>query len=130
MLLDHALKTEGIAQIETARDQQVRLTICQMRGNFMRKIVFMWIFLAISAQAATTYSEVETVRVGSKTVQRGDSAAKLREYQAPDKVIPLINDFGVKKGEEWQYSRGGGSWTILRVNNYGDVTSVLDMIDR
>jgi hypothetical protein len=95
--------------------------------------MFAGIILSVIAScclAATTYSEVETVRVGNKTVQRGDSATKLRDYRSPDKVIPLINNFGVQKGEEWQYDRGGGSWTILRVNNYGDVIAVLDMIIR
>lgn len=78
---------------------------------------------------AVTYSHVESVRVGSKTVVPGDSVDKIADQGEPDRKIDLINDFGVKKGEEWIFIRSGGhSATVLRVNNSGTVFMVLDML--
>ena len=98
----------------------------------MKLIVFSLALLAVSPAYAdiTTYSQVEMVRVGNKVVKPGDPFSKIRADNPPDKTIPLINAFGVKLGEELWYDRGNGSYTVIRVDNYNNVTDTLDMIDR
>ena len=96
----------------------------------MNKLAFVSFFaMALSCNAvyAVTYSHAETVRIGSKTIQSGDRVDKIDV--TPDRKDDLINNFGVKKGEEWIFMRSGGhSATVIRVNNYGVVTEVLDML--
>lgn len=97
----------------------------------MRALIFILCFVAsVPALALTSYSQVEMVRVGSKVVKPGDDFTKIRADNPPDKVIPLINAFGVQRGEELWYDRGNGSFTVVRVNNYGIVTGTLDLISR
>ncbi|MBN8887590.1 MAG: hypothetical protein J0I77_17835 [Rudaea sp.] len=79
---------------------------------------------------AVTYSSMEHVRVGNRVVSAGDRVSQFRDAADPEKVIPRYNEYGVKIGEQWQYNRGNGSWTLINVNLNGIVTGVLDMIDR
>ena len=91
--------------------------------------IFLAAMLPLAAQAVN-YSRVDTVRVGNKIVTTGDPISKIADDQTqPDSKTDLINDFGVKKGEEWIYIRSGGhSATVIRINNDGTVTGVLDML--
>lgn len=99
----------------------------------MKKILLCMVLfsLAITAFAdVVSYSAARMVRVGTKVVQAGDNANQVRKAADPDKITPVINDFGVKIGEQWLYDRGNGSFTVIMVNNYGTVYAVGDFIDR
>lgn len=97
----------------------------------LKRVFIASIFLAFSSFAvAATYSSAEHVRIGSKVVDVGDKVTRFQDAAEPTKKVPLINAYGVKLGERWLYDRGGGSWTVIELDNYGTVTGVLDMIDR
>lgn len=97
----------------------------------MRALIFSLCILASApALALTSYSQVEMVRVGNRVVKPGDDFTKIRADNPPDNAVPLINAFGVKRGEELWYDRGNGSYTVIRVDNYGHVTATLDLISR
>lgn len=95
---------------------------------------FLCILLCMVAMNAfadiVTFSSARNVRVGSKIVQVGDPASQVRKASEPDKITPVINDFGAKVGEQWLYDRGNGSYTVIMVNNAGWVYAVGDFIDR
>lgn len=96
----------------------------------MKKVLFVAALLFPLLASAVNYSQVETVRVGNKIVAPGDPISKVSgDLIQPDKKTDLINNFGVKKGEEWIYMRSGGhSASVIRIDNYGNVTMVLDML--
>lgn len=98
----------------------------------MKKIICILLCLfAFNAIAdVVTFSAARLVRVGTKVVQVGDRSDQVRKAAEPDKITDVINHFGVKIGEQWLYDRGNGSYTVIMVNNYGDVYAVGDFIDR
>lgn len=98
----------------------------------MTKIICVLFCLFATAAFAdvVTFSAMQSVRIGSKVFQVGDTAAMVRRNRDPDKITDLINNFGVKKGEQWLYDRGNGSFSVIMVNNDGYVFAVGDFIDR
>ena len=72
----------------------------------------------ITASAGEILANQQFIRLGSKTITAGDTAAKVLDAGGdPDTRTDLTNAFGAKIGEDWTYDAGGRSILLIRVSS-------------
>jgi hypothetical protein len=75
-------------------------------------------FACMSASAGEILANQQFIRFGSMTITAGDTTAKVLDAGGdPDTRTDLINEYGVKIGEDWTYDVGGRSTLMIRVSS-------------
>lgn len=95
----------------------------------MRLHVVAPLLLAVGAACAAT-STTTTVRLGSRVISAGDSQHRVLEAGgAPSHRKDVLNRFGTKIGEEWTYTTGNGSYTVILFDADGVVFTLKNVVD-